>query len=75
MIVAKVWNSEKLSNYYHGKYACNTLEGINGYEKDTGFRLSSEITANNEKHLKEILESVYNETDVNLCYHVVKGDV
>ena len=73
MITAKVWNSEKLANYYHGKYACNTIEAINDYENNTRFNLSSKIIANSEDHLHTILNCIHNETDVILCYHIIGG--
>ena len=74
MITAKVWNSEKLASYYQGEHDCKSLEAINDYENNTGYGLSSEITANNEEHLYKTLSAIYNETDCNLSYHIIEKD-
>lgn len=71
MIVA-IWNDHKLASYYQGDKPCDTYEALIEYEESTGSSLSSNIEVNDELHLKQILEAIYNETDCELCSHVLE---
>ena len=66
----RIWNSHKLSFYYEGAHKCNTREAIEEFEKK-GSSLSSIIEAKDGNHIEAILDAIYNETDIELCFYEV----
>jgi hypothetical protein len=66
-----VWNPSKVA--MHGRQtelAANTYAGLLEAESGTN-SISSHITVNDEAQLQQFLTATYNETDVDLCYHLL----
>ena len=67
MKLVKIWNSEKIANLT-GKLV-ETHNQLLQLEAETGLSYSSLILTEDPK---ETIESIYNETDCNLCFYSVE---
>jgi hypothetical protein len=56
-----IWNPSKTDG-------AENLEQLHAFEKRTDGCMSSEIDAFSENHVKVLIESIYNETDQELCF-------
>lgn len=74
MIKVTLWNESKLSMYDDSQCNPSKYEALTEHEERTETNLSSIIQVNDMEQLESIIEAVYNETDVKLCYHVHGGD-
>ena len=72
MIKVIVWNSDKLAKYYNGSLPTDTYAALVDHETRTGDSLSSAMRFNSEADLGKAMLAIYNETDVDLEYEVVK---
>ena len=63
-----IWSEYKLALY--GKPTDYPLDSYDGLVDAQGDRsISSIIEARDQDHIEDIIEAIYNETDVQLCWH------
>jgi len=67
-----VWNQYKAESLSDADVDCSTYEGLLKAEAIDNSSMSSIMTFMNREHLNEHLTAIYNETDVQLKYHVLE---
>lgn len=68
-----IWNPDKICEYrkYEPEYTSDTYEGLVEYETKGDGSLSSVVTTDD---IDNLMEGIYNETDIQLCYHEVTDE-
>lgn len=66
-----IWNPSKVSMCSNVSRKPNQSAYEHLQEVEKSGTLSSEITVDSQSHLDNILEAIYNETDVQLSFHIL----
>lgn len=66
-----LWNEEKATCDFQTE--CDTFERLKAAEEKHNSSLSSTVNLT-ENQLKQVLEAVYNETDIQLKWHELKNN-